>query len=258
VIDMHCHLLPGVDDGPVDWEESIRLVRQGAADGIKAVLVTPHLAELDLEQVEIIRRRFSELVKRVNEEGIRMKLILGAEVMFQFGLEKLRELGVGVFGKRYFLLELVPFGFVPPRLEDILFRLHLEGLHPILAHIERYPGLIGNPERLERLARMGVFFQVNAGTFLGGSGSSAARTVLRLARMGLVHVVGSDAHNAISRPMRMSEARIVVERNVGMEVARRIFEEIPEALLAGERVNASPPMVEEEGILKKMARRFLR
>jgi len=256
VIDMHCHLLPGVDDGPRDWEESMALVRQGTMDGIGAALVTPHLADLDPGLAGTLRERFVELVEKA--KGIGIELILGAEVAFQFGLEGVRELGVGLFGGRYFLLELVPLGLVPPKLEDTLFQLHLDGLFPVLAHIERYPGLVGDLERLERLARMGVLFQVNAETFLGKSGRAAARAVLRLARMGLVHIVGSDAHDPDSRPMRMADAWRTVERDVGVEVARRIFEEIPRALLSGERVDAEPLEEEGEGVFKRVTRRLWR
>lgn len=250
MIDMHCHLLPGVDDGPRDWEESLSLVRQGAEDGIRAALVTPHLGKLDPEYAEVVREKFSELIVRVRGEGIDMRLFLGAEVAFDLGLESLKDFGVGVFGGRYFLLELLPLGFVPPSLEQVLFKLHLEGLRPVLAHIERYPGLVEDTKRLEKLVRMGALLQVDAEAFL----RRQAKAVLKLAGMGLVHVVGSDAHDPRSRPMRMAEAYRTVKGELGAGTAERIFEEIPEALLSGEDVNLKPAAEEEGGMLRRIVR----
>lgn len=251
MIDMHCHLLPGVDDGPRDWDESLALVRQGAEDGIRAALVTPHLGELDPERAEVVKRKFSELVGRVREEGINMRLILGAEVAFGLGLERLNEFGVGTFGGRYFLLELLPLGFVSPSLEEVLFNLQLKGLRPVLAHIERYPGLVDDTERLEKLVRMRALLQVNAETFL----RKQAKTALKLARMRLVHIVGSDAHDPRSRPMRMAEAYRVVKWELGARTAERIFEEVPEALLSGKDVDLEP-VAKEENIFRRIVHRL--
>ncbi|RKY67345.1 MAG: hypothetical protein DRQ08_00210 [Candidatus Latescibacterota bacterium] len=252
MIDMHCHLLPGVDDGPKDWDESLALVRQGAEDGIKAALVTPHLGELNPGYAEVVKEKFSELVGRVREEGIDMRLILGAEVAFDLGLERLKEFGLGTFGGRYFLLELLPLGFVSPSLEEVLFNLHLEGLRPVLAHIERYPGLVDDTKRLEKLVRTGALLQVNAEAFL----RKQAKTVLKLVRMGLVHIVGSDAHDPRSRPMRMAEAYGVVKEKLGARMAERIFEETPEALLSGEEVDLEPMAKEERSIFGRIVQRL--
>ena len=248
MIDIHCHLLPGVDDGPKTWEETLAMVALGMEEGIESFVVTPHiLDDLSAEKDRLLRAKFSELEERLDAKGLRVEVVLGAEIFYQFGLENIRDLEVATFGGNgcYFLLEL-PLTPFPPHLEQVSFRLQTMKLCPILAHAERYAGYSGNMKRLRELVRRGMLVQINSGSLTGRFGRRIRKMAHKLLTENLVHFVATDAHNTTTRPPLLRAAVDVVAELKGSEEVQRLFHVNPAKAIRGERIESEVyPFVEE-------------
>lgn len=251
MIDIHTHLLPGVDDGARDMEQSLEMIRAGIEDGIEAALVTPHVLDpLDEAADREYLRKFEELRDRVEREQLSLRLFLGSEIMFRFGLEEIGTLKVTTFNGngRYFLVE-VPAMMFPDAFESTMFRLRVEGLVPILAHPDRYPQLIRTPERIHRLVAQEILLQLDAGTLVGPRRSPSFRVARDLIERGMAHFVASDAHDPVRRPFALSRARAVVEGLAGSEMAHRLFVENPRRAIEGEAIESVQYEEEERATL---------
>lgn len=267
MIDIHTHLLPGVDDGAQDMDRSLAMIRMGIEDGIKAAVATPHILNgpdetVDREYTQV----FEELCDRVAQAGLSIQLVLGSEIMFGFGLEGIGKLKVTTFNGngRYFLIE-VPMLMFPDAFEDAMFRLRVAGLAPILAHPDRYPPLVQEPERIRRLAEQEILMQLDANTLTGSRRSSAFRVARNMIERGMAHFVASDAHGLDHRPFVLSRARSVVEEFAGPEAAHRLFVENPRRAIEGEPIGRVSPRhedaeweeEEEAGLVKRIWRALI-
>lgn len=243
--DLHCHLMPGVDDGAADMEEVVAMVRLAAEGGTEALVVTPHV---DLESDPLRPSRVRDFVEeasfRLGREAIAVVLFPGAELRLNWGLRELAErdgdalVAWSIAGSGKYLLVDLPAVVVPGALAEAVFRLRLAGLVPVLAHPERHPAL-GSPRLLQDLAEAGVLFQVNGGSLTGLHGEEARRRAERLLREGLVAAVASDAHSSGARSPDLRAAFRRLARLAGKGEARRLLEENPRKLVMGERVD--PP-----------------
>jgi protein-tyrosine phosphatase len=261
MIDIHCHLLPNVDDGPKNWDETLAMVAVGMEEGIETFVATPHITDdLNAERDRLLRARFYELEERLDAEGLHVEVVLGSEIFYQFGLEKIRELEAATFGGngRYFLLELNLASF-PPHLEQTLCRLQAMGLSPILAHAERYAKFSGNMKRLRELVYGGVLVQVNSGSLTGRLGRPIQKVSHKLLAENLVHFVATDAHNITTRPPLMREAIEVVAQLKGPEDVRRLFETNPARAIRGEWIESDvhPFMEERVGLARRFWRKLI-
>jgi protein-tyrosine phosphatase len=201
VIDLHCHILAGVDDGPVEMTGSVAMAEQGAADGIELICATPHIRH----DHHIRIHELAERVEALNHELGRREIpvaVIGAGEVAETAVEGLDddELRQVALGSRWILLEPAP-GPLGDSLAAAVELLHERGYRTLIAHPERHPG--GDMrERLVGLVEAGCLVQVTAALLAGGG---ASPTLLDLARRGLVHVLGSDSHSArIGRPVRLS------------------------------------------------------
>ena len=200
--DMHCHILPGVDDGSSSWEESLAMARCALADGISHVICTPHMnAELDApDRLAVCARIREELQHRLSAEGIALTLTDGAEWMLTPDLlDVVREHG-RLGGSQAFLFELSPF--MPPTLaRELVAEARAAGLHPVMAHPERHPWLTEkNCAELQALIERGCMLQLTAGSLLGDFGRTVRRLAECLARMyPKAIVLASDAHGMRGR-----------------------------------------------------------
>ena len=200
-IDIHFHVLPDMDDGAKDMETALEMLRIAQAEGITDIIVTPHYtsgkfradSQKMTKQLELLR-------KMASEAGIEMNLYPGTEVYYRGGLEAKFEAGElsTMNGTEYVLVEFSPAeDFMTIRsAADDLFSM---GLHPILAHVERYQSLYKNLQYLRELRNMGCEVQVNAGSIIGKDGYRVKRRVRRLLKEQLVDYIGTDAHDTISR-----------------------------------------------------------
>ena len=240
MIDLHCHLLPGVDDGSRTMEDALELARAAVANGIHTSVLTPHIypGVFDNQRSSLLPV-FAEYRQALWEAGIPLDVRLGGEVHLHpdvfdmFARGELPMIG-GLNGKKMMLLEF-PDGAIPHG-SDVACRMFADqGVHWLIAHPERNKAVMRNPDIIKPFVDMGCMLQLTAASVVGAFGRSAGQTAHTLLTRGLAHVVASDAHNLAHRPPRMGEARRYLYQHFGMGIAYRLTEENPARILA-ERV----------------------
>jgi protein-tyrosine phosphatase len=244
MIDIHCHILPGVDDGARDMEASLAMARRAVEDGIEVIVATPHWPlEADPVSAARIVELTAEVQAELDREQIPLRLIPGHECAITPELpEELAKGGALGFGgkTRYALLE-TPYHHLPFYLRDIVFQVQSRGFAPVIAHPERNPIVQHNPEQLIEYVRSGCLVQVTASSLTGQWGAASKKAGLALFRKGLAHIIASDAHSPNSRPPVMSEARKLVADVVSEEVARRAVEDLPRKIINGQPIYVPDP-----------------
>jgi protein-tyrosine phosphatase len=234
MIDLHCHVIPGVDDGAEDLSESVAMCRLAARDGCTALFATPHQRHPswwngDRPELE---RRLTTLRERV---GSLLEIHAGGEIRVDSDLlaEIERIPGGQLFPlgrSRYLLIELDRSGLGPDPV-PLVHELVVAGWRPILAHPEHFPWLMTEPELLDRLAEAGALFQFTAMSLLGRFGQRPERWSRQLIDSGLAHFVASDAHDRIRRPPGLSEACATIRAGWGDQVARALTVDNPSAVV---------------------------
>jgi protein-tyrosine phosphatase len=248
VIDLHNHLLPGIDDGARRLEETLEFLRIAWKDGVTYVVATPHMKpgvydnrrETILERVAMVREAAR------GDDAAQVTLLPGAEVYYTADVLARARAGelmtIGDRG-RYLLLEL-PYQQVPMGVEDTIFQLRLLGITPLMAHPERVAYYLEDIERVAASVRLGALIQVTGASITGRFGDKALDFSRRLLARNLVHVLASDSHDVRHRPPVISDARDAAARIVGEEAAHRMVEDTPEAILAGREVEVGMPLEE--------------
>ena len=237
MVDIHCHILPGVDDGAPTVDVALEMLAVGIEQGIAATILTPHIKSDDLEdRDELHQRTFTELEQAVEAAGLDCRIYLGAEVAFRFGLADVaRWPSVRLAGQSYVLVDL-PSGLLSPGLEQGFFELRTSGMKAILAHPERHRELSQSPEKVDRLRQQDLLLQVDAGSITGRFGKRSQAAAETWIRQGWVEFVGSDGHDLRKRPIALKEAAERVEFRVGENEEHRLFVENPSRLLDGESI----------------------
>jgi protein-tyrosine phosphatase len=237
VIDVHFHCLPGIDDGPGDWEQAVALCRAAAAEGTRTLVATPHVLREDwLNEDPAVR---DQLILKLNTMlGGTPAVLAGCEYAFSSDAIELLERGPSgplttLNRGRYLLLEFLP-GVLPSSTDAVLHELSLMDVTPVVAHPERNRHFSGNPSRLERLVARGALVQITAGSLLGDFGDGPYEACQEFFRRGLVHLIASDAHSVSRRPPRLWAARERVRRDWGADAEKGLFEANPRALLRSE------------------------
>lgn len=243
MIDIHTHLLPGVDDGPRNWEEALDLCRAAAGEGTRIAVVTPHLVDgVYPNTADRVRAIVAELRRRLAAAGIALEVLAGAETdIGSRGLvDPAAAAEVTALGNGRTVLVEVPVSAPASRLGTMIFALASRGLRPLLAHPERIHALQRRPELAAAWREAGALLQVDAESILGLAGRETFRTAASLIRRGLAHALASDAHSCARRPPRLSKAVAVVEEHAGREVAEFLTREGPARILEG-RSPGQPP-----------------
>ena len=250
VIDLHCHVLPGIDDGPTTIEGSLALARAAAAGGTRVLVATPHVSWRYRNDAGTIARLVGELNARLaadgvlSAEGAPLEVRTGAEIALTQIAEiepaELRRLTLG--GGEWLLVE-PPFTPVAPHLDEILLAAARDGRRVVVAHPERCPAFQRDPRMLERLVREGFLTSVTAGSLDGSFGAEARRFALELARDGLLHNVASDAHNHVHRPPAIAAELAAV----GLApLTQWLTDAVPRAILDGGEIPPRPEVVMRE------------
>lgn len=198
MIDLHNHILPGLDDGSRDLDESLEIARQFVSEGVTTVAATPHRnpSRKSGQSRETIEQEVARLQSRITEAGIELRVLPGHELyLTPEAFEPLDRGDVCTLGSSRALLVELPFDVRPLYLDDAIFRLHLAGYTVVLAHPERYSYLQRDLEPAESLAGRGVLLQVTAPSLLGEYGSRVRTTAEELVRRGLASLAGSDRHH---------------------------------------------------------------
>jgi len=239
MVDIHCHILPGLDDGAETLETSVQMAEMAIADGVTHVVATPHANSHFKFDPEIVRQRRDELQAAVGD-----RLILATGCDFHLSFENLQDLQKDphkytIHQKNYLLVEFADFA-IPPSLDDAMHNLHLMGISPIITHPERNPLLRTKPDRMYRWLHQGSYVQITAGSLLGQFGSSAQRNAEQWLDEGRVHFVASDAHNVKTRPLQLRAAHDIVATRLGEEVANALFQANPLAAFEGRSLPYEP------------------
>ena len=243
MIDIHCHVLPGVDDGVADVASARALCELAAADGTRAIIATPHQRHPNWanNDRQLLEERWATLREAVSDL---VEIHLGAEVHMDWGFLAELERGaegsiLPLAGSQYLLIELPRLEARVPA-EDILHEVSLAGYRPILAHPEFIPYLARDLDRVGGLVASGVLLQVTAMSITGGSGRGPKQWVWDLLEEGWVHFVASDAHSPTWRPPGLSEARQAIAQRFDDDVARLLTEVNPGRVLANQELEARP------------------
>ncbi len=266
MIDIHHHLLPGLDDGADRMETSVEMARLAAAEGITHVVCTPHANSYHDFDPGVNAARVDELRARLEEAKVPLTLGLGCDFHMSFDNVKLAKEDPARFsinGLGYLLVEVPDYG-LPPGLAETFFELRLAGLTPILTHPERNATLQNEPERLIEWLRGGVLIQVTADALTGHKGRRAEQMARDLLEKRWVHFLATDAHNTTTRPPRMREACDLAAKNYGADYARSLCVTNPMAAFLGHEFEAEEEprgLVEEVKIpnwWQRMAERLKR
>ncbi|HTV05450.1 MAG TPA: CpsB/CapC family capsule biosynthesis tyrosine phosphatase [Acidobacteriaceae bacterium] len=245
MIDIHHHLLFGLDDGSKDIDTSVAMAEMAAADGITHIVCTPHAnayyhfdPAVNQEKIEQIRARL---------DG---KITLGLGCDFHLSFENIQDAlknpsKYTINGKRYLLVEF-PDLAIPPTMTGVFYEFQLAGIQPIITHPERNPTIQKNPHRLDEWIEHGCLVQVTASSLTGRFGPMAQTLSYTLLKQNKVHFIASDAHNLDSRPPRMKEAYNVIAKQYGPETAERLCGANPKAAFFGEDLPPQPGPVPKE------------
>lgn len=241
-VDLHAHILPGLDDGARDISVAMEMARLAVAEGISYQACTPHIMPGVYDNLGPgIRRSVVELQAMLEQAGIALRLFTGADVHVAPDLgDKIRTgAALTLNDSRYLLVE-PPHHIIPPRLDDMFFNLLSAGYIPILTHPERMGWIEAKYPVIKSLAAGGVWMQVTAGALTGGFGSRVRYWAERMLDEGLVHIVATDAHDARRRPPRMRAVFDVLAKRIGEEEALNLLRERPLSILRDDAPDSIP------------------
>ncbi|MGQ9625556.1 MAG: tyrosine-protein phosphatase [Anaerolineae bacterium] len=243
MIDIHSHILPGLDDGAQDLAESIAMARMAQADGVKEIIATPHNANWMGSRREEVLSLAKDLQAELEAKGIDVRIVPGVEVYLV--PELARQLATGqaftLDETRYLLLEL-PLSAYPVYTEQVIFELQVRGIVPVLAHPERNVAFQENVNLLFPLVERGALAQLTAASLEGIFGPLAQETARIMLEHKLAHFIASDAHGLINRTPVLSKGVEEAAKVIGPEGARAMVEGRPAALLRDEEITTEPPV----------------
>lgn len=238
MLDLHSHILPGVDDGAASLEEALEIARAAVADGTRGIAATPHVRGDYPTGAGQMHAGVAELAAAIGAEGIPLQVYSGGEIALDrlgsLAPDELRRFGLA--GSRYVLLEF-PYQGWPLDLGQRLFELEMLGLVPVLAHPERSAEVRAAPKRLAPLVDGGALVQVTAASVDGRLGSGTRATALELIQSGLAHLIASDAHTAAVRSVGLSAAA----EAIGGPLGAWLTQDVPAAIVADDPLPPRPP-----------------
>jgi protein-tyrosine phosphatase len=239
MIDIHSHILPGLDDGSKSLEESVEMLRQAAAAGTTDIVASPHANQEYAFDELAVERKIGELQAAVGENP---RIHYGCD--FHLTLENIEDAlrlpeKYSINHRGYLLVEFSDF-LIPKSTDELFARMMRAGLRPIVTHPERNQLLQARLPELETWVAQGAHLQVTAQSLMGRFGKTANRCAHELMRRGLVHFLASDAHDTKWRTTALNEAREYVDRRFGAEAGLRLFVENPRSALAGVPLSSVP------------------
>jgi protein-tyrosine phosphatase len=245
LVDLHCHLLAGLDDGPRTWADALAMCRIACTEGISHAAALAHQNERWQLEPQAIRAAVAELQRRLAEEGVPLTVVPAAEVMVEPELVENwlagRLLSIADQGK-HLLVELPHQLFLD--LAPMLARLSRLGVRAVLAHPERHPELLHEPGTLEEWIGLGCLVQVSSASVTNPASKADARALRSWFRRGCVHFLGSDGHSSGKRRPLMAAAYRRVREWAGSAIAEQVGSRNAQAVLRGQRLRLSPPRAE--------------
>ncbi len=232
MIDIHCHILPGIDDGAKDMEEALALIKLAFDDGVTHIVLTPHLHFGRFENtLPIIKSAFEDFKAEVNKAKIDVNLSYAAEVRLDSEILSLlskNELPMyGNYDGQQFMLLEFPHSHIPTGSDMLVKYLKKRNITPVIAHPERNRELLDAPEKIKQFVRLGCWFQITASSITGHFGDKPQSLALSYIEQDFIQVVASDAHNLKRRPPLLSQAKNKILEMFGAEVAQKLFHDNP-------------------------------
>jgi len=248
MIDLHCHILPGLDDGARSWDEALQMARMAVEDGIEGIVCTPHwspeIYENDRDRILATLQIFEQ---KLADNDIPLHLYPGSELRLDSRLPDLVQskqlLSLNDTG-RYVLIEL-PHLHIPKTVDEFFWRLQVSGLTPILAHPERNLFLHRHVKRFYKWAEAGVLIQITAASLEGRFGDPVRNLATLLLKLNLVQVIATDAHDLRFRSPNLSRALEIAARRVGDKKAERLVKKNPRQI-----INAEPVVGEDRSKIR--------
>ncbi|WP_332695138.1 tyrosine-protein phosphatase [Halalkalibacter lacteus] len=243
MIDIHCHILPGVDDGPSTLAESLELARLAESEGITKIIATPHHQHPMFENSgPSILRKVEELNEAFEQANINLTVIPSQEIRIHGEVIQNMELGdvLPLTPQSSYLLVEFPSNGIPHYTTRLFYDLQMKGYTPIIAHPERNKVFVEKPDLLYDMVKTGVLTQVTASSLTGHLGKKVKKFTEQLIDANLTHFIASDAHNLNERPFRLREAYSVLEDGFGFDAVYQ-YKENAELLLDTHYVQVLPP-----------------
>lgn len=259
MIDIHCHILPNVDDGSESLEESIEMAKIAESEGITRIVNTSH-CHFDFKykkgnELKLELEKFNQALK---EENINIEVLLGNELYYTSDLiERFDELDFfSMNNSKYILMEFSPINF-PKNIEDVIYEIKIRGYIPIIAHAERYKQVQEDVNIVLDCIKEGTLIQVNASSILGKNGEKAEDTSKKLLDNNMVHFVATDAHSSNRRRPLIKDSYNYILKNYGKEVSEKLFIENPTAVIENRDISILNPTKYEEkrSFLKRLFRK---
>ncbi|MFC3884658.1 tyrosine-protein phosphatase [Bacillus songklensis] len=243
MIDIHCHILPNIDDGAKTIEDSLEMAKIAVADGITTIIATPHHQNGRFINVKSsIIERVKELNEELTKQSIPLTILPGQEPRIYGELVEDYEKGEVLTlndGKKYVMVEFSS-SQVPKYAEQLLFDIQLQGLNPVIVHPERNAQIMEQPDLLYDFVKKGALTQVTASSVTGHFGKKIQKFSQQLIEANLTHFIASDAHNTSGRTFRLSEAYNIIEKQYGTNMVY-FFTENAEYLVKGQMVDRGEP-----------------
>lgn len=246
MIDLHNHLLPGIDDGAKEKNTTIKMLQIASEDGIKKIIATPHFYKGYYENnYEDVSKLVDEVNRLAKEENIDVTIFPGQEVFLDKDTVELYKMGIikGLADSKYMLIEL-PMNNIPKNALDTIYELKIQGVIPVIAHPERYNYIIEKPSKINDFIAEGCLFQINSGSITGVFGSKIRKTSELLIRHGICNFIASDAHSIGSRSPRI-EGAIEIVKELDSELADKIITN-SENLLNNHKIQSNAEKIKEK------------
>ena len=242
MLDLHNHLLPGVDDGPTTFEESVAIARMCYLDGTRTIVASPHSRDVtERSSISNVRSILNKLQSALDSHSIPIRLIFGMENHIELNTPEQVKTGkhLPIGTTRFILIEL-PFEFYPFYTDDVIWKLHLAGLIPIIVHPERNRIIQHDPEILYSLIQKGALSQITAGSITGTLGLNCNEAAKNLLRVNLVHLIASDTHAVAGiRKPDLADGVEAAGAIVGHTKAMKMVHDIPRDILEDKLPNLS-------------------
>lgn len=226
MIDIHSHILFGVDDGPKELQQTLKMLQHAVDEGITAIIATSHSFHPQYHvSPETVYKQIAIIQQQVNKYNIPLKIYAGQEVRLVGDLSTLldEKKALSLANSKYMLIEL-PSNTIPFYTKEIIIKLKLKGITPIIAHPERNKIIAENPSKLEELVRVGAMTQITAGSLAGQFGKKVQKISLDLVKANLIHTYGSDVHNLTTRPFLFSAGLSFLEKKKQFDAVELLLE----------------------------------
>ena len=261
MIDLHNHIIPGLDDGSKSLEMSLEMLRCAAEQGITDVVNTVHFQTSRLDGItfeyDFVKTKVDELQRELDSSGIPIKLHFSAEVFYLPNLMELKDNPLLTFGHGKYMLVEFPFEQVPNGCHEVFFQLKMAGVTPILAHPERIKPIQKDLSIVRKFIRGGCVIQVDAGSVTGSLGSASEIAALEIIKQGACHLIGSDVHDDRRRNFLLADALKIATKILG-DKAIKLVTENPRNILEGKLIetHVESPVEKNDTFFDKLRRRF--